>query len=209
MRRRIHGSHMRSRIEASGNVPHSEWINWTQRAKQPNVTRDGARTPAARKITFKFRTKWRVFTLSIPLHPSRLTGTDLMSPLHSKSEMPESPKLPMSNIPARFHSDDAPGPTGALCHAPFSATCARPPTPPPHTHRVPQGAHALATVHALPPCWYADMSMAHSCCSNGTGVVDFDVSGLVLSANTEKGECQRRRRRLAGGMGRTSLGFRF
>ena len=53
------------------------------------------------------------------------------------------------------------------------------------------------------------MSMAHSCCSNGTGVVDFDVSGLVLSANTEKGECQRRRRRLAGGMGRTSLGFRF
>ena len=162
--------------------------------KSLQVTRDGARMPAARKITFKFRTKWRVFTLSIPLHPSRLSCKDLMTPFLSQSQ--QCPTLLPASIPTTSRGP----PTPCVTHLSL----------PLRVQRLPQGAHALAavTVHALPPCWYADMSISNSCCLNGTGVVDFDVPGLVLSMNARKGECQRRRGRLAGGRGGNGLGFR-
>ena len=105
--------------------------------KSLQVTRDGARMPAARKITFKFRTKWRVFTLSIPLHPSRLSCKDLMTPFLSQSQ--QCPTLLPASIPTTSRGP----PTPCVTHLSL----------PLRVQRLPQGAHALAAAAApRSPC---------------------------------------------------------
>ena len=141
-------------------------------------------------------------------HPPPPLPTLLHGPYDPVSLTEKREKLMPASIPTTSRGPPTPCVTHLSLPLRFVSGCRKEPMR--WRQRLPQGAHALAavTVHALPPCWYADMSISNSCCLNGTGVVDFDVPGLVLSMNARKGECQRRRGRLAGGRGGNGLGFR-